>query len=222
MIILTIKQLKRRVVQGLVEPKLFYMPVKKNNEPKILSLTINMYRVHYTNYERIYHGWTKRAYYDIDNTNTTSYNYSMSSGDVILSDNIIGQWKISNDYHMSGKATVELHNDKIKYYGMHYQCFQENASSPHSCHKNNLLNCVKTASPNCTFSVNGSNSISFRLLDLYLNSIDEFLDGFYKGQFTWFVFYDCADNAIKSQISLTNNTDGTSKYAETIVYENYL
>ena len=28
MIILTIKQLKRRVVQGLVEPELFYMPLK--------------------------------------------------------------------------------------------------------------------------------------------------------------------------------------------------
>ena len=34
MIILTIKQLKRRVVQGLVEPELAYMPLGKKEEKK--------------------------------------------------------------------------------------------------------------------------------------------------------------------------------------------
>ena len=34
MIILTIKQLKRRVIQGLAEPELFYMPWEKKEKEK--------------------------------------------------------------------------------------------------------------------------------------------------------------------------------------------
>ena len=42
MIILTIKQLKRRVVQGLVEPELAYMPwgKKKESEPMIIKIKV--------------------------------------------------------------------------------------------------------------------------------------------------------------------------------------
>ena len=41
-IVLTIKQLKRRVVQGLVEPELFYMPVKKTErEPMVIKILVN-------------------------------------------------------------------------------------------------------------------------------------------------------------------------------------
>lgn len=40
MIVLTIKQLKRRVVQGLVEPELFYMPIKNEIEPEPMILKI--------------------------------------------------------------------------------------------------------------------------------------------------------------------------------------
>ena len=37
---MTIKQLKRRVVQGLVEPELFYMPVKERYEPMVIKIEV--------------------------------------------------------------------------------------------------------------------------------------------------------------------------------------
>ena len=50
MIILTIKQLKRRVVQGLVEPELFYMPWGK----KIIKrIYLNFQELHYINYDKM-------------------------------------------------------------------------------------------------------------------------------------------------------------------------
>ena len=51
-IILTIKQLKRRVVQGLVEPELFYMPLgKKTSKEHCNALTINIYLYNTLNLE---------------------------------------------------------------------------------------------------------------------------------------------------------------------------
>ena len=79
MIILTIKQLKRRVVQGLVEPELFYMPLEKKEE-KIQKLFISSrsYRVHNSTTESAYHGWEKYTVINIENI-------KLSNGDILLS-----------------------------------------------------------------------------------------------------------------------------------------
>ena len=50
MIILTIKQLKRRVVQGLVEPELFYMPWGKKLK-SIDYIYLNFKELQYENYD---------------------------------------------------------------------------------------------------------------------------------------------------------------------------
>lgn len=47
-IILTIKQLKRRVVQGLIEPELFYMPWEENKKTHLCTLQFKTYSIYDT------------------------------------------------------------------------------------------------------------------------------------------------------------------------------
>ena len=79
-IILTIKQLKRRVVQGLAEPELFYMPLgKKEKEKDKIHLATTFYRVH--DNEMWYHYWNKTFRNNIDNVTLTAICNSIYTND---------------------------------------------------------------------------------------------------------------------------------------------
>ena len=73
-IILTIKQLKRRVVQGLIEPELFYMPWGKKETPE-------------TRYGNLVVNLQTYSTYDIDNNVIVDNVYTTTKGAIVIKNN---------------------------------------------------------------------------------------------------------------------------------------
>lgn len=149
MIFLTIKQLKKRVVQGLVEPELFYMPLGKKENPKELTISSYCYKVHQNEYS--YHGWEKYSVVSIENI-------KIENNNIFLSNQKIGTFYYSSTSSSSSILLhIELHQE-IKYYGALFRgiCKKKTITSM-TCrnHTSDLFTCVKTARPKCTFYIDG-------------------------------------------------------------------
>lgn len=219
MIILTIKQLKRRVVQGLVEPELFYMPWGKKNYPEIkdvIKMATTFYRI--SDNEMWNYYWSKSFSVNIDNV-------TLSNGKLYLSDELIGTFSSSSAggttrYIISSTARADIYLDKIDYYGMIFTgiSYEGKYSSP------NLLKCIETAEPYIYFSINNGNVIRFDLLLLYADTLKDFIGEYERGRFEWRIYYDCIENNIKSYLMIRDAEDYYSilKTSDTIiVYENF-
>ena len=220
MIILTIKQLKRRVVQGLVEPELFYMPWKKTEE-KIQKLFISSksYRVHSSSTaESAYHGWEKYVVINIENI-------KLINGDILLSNQKIGYYNIFNGTSTTGfLLETQIRESEINNYGTTFRFICKKKNWGYSCHENTLLSCVNTARSITTFSLNGR-SYDFYLLSLYKDTIDEFLEEFLYGYLEWKIYYNVKDNSIKSYLILRDIDDYNTiiKQSDIItVYKNFI
>ena len=219
MIILTIKQLKRRVVQGLVEPELFKLPWREREE-KIQKLFISSrsYRVHNSTTESAYHGWEKYTAINIENI-------KLINGDILLSNQKIGYYNTFSGTSANGfLLETQIRESEINNYGttFRFTCKKENWG--YSCHENTLLGCVNTARAVTTFSSNGY-SYDFRLLSLYKDTIDEFLEGFIYGRLWWEIYYNVKDNSIKSYLILRDIDDYNTiiKQSDIItVYKNFI
>lgn len=224
MIVLTIKQLKRRVVQGLVEPELFYMPLGKKTKPEtkdVINMATTFYRIH--DNEMWYHYWSKSFSVSIDNV-------TLSNGKLYLFDEIIGTYGSSSAggttrYIISGAARANIYLDKIDYYGMIFTGISyPRDKTMCNIHKSNLLTCIKTAEPYINFSINNGNVIRFDLLLLYADTLTDFIGDFEHGRFEWRIYYDCVENNIKSYLMIRDTDDYYSvlKTSDTIVvYENF-
>lgn len=221
MIFLTIKQLKRRVVQGLVEPELAYMPWGKKEELKELTISSYCYKVHQTLYESLYHGWEKYPVVSIENI-------KIENDNIFLSNQKIGTFYSSSTSSSSSILLhIELHQE-IKCYGTLFRgiCKKRTITSM-TCRKHisDLFTCVKTARPKCTFYIDGY-SHDFFLFSIYFQDVIlDFIDGYKYGYFEWKIYYDLIDNSIKSFLILRDENDYNTiiKKSEIItVYENFI
>lgn len=100
MIILTIKQLKRRVVQGLVEPELAYMPWGKKKESEPMIIKIEVINIENPIFIRLARNFTSTIYVGLK-----AFKYS----------------NMEQEYNETGKITVNASNyyiNLIPYYNL--------------------------------------------------------------------------------------------------------
>lgn len=234
---MNIKQFKKKLIYGLIEPELFKMPVGKKKGTQIQNLHIDLWFTysHAGAYEELYHGWMKEQFARIDGARMESAGYDEDRNAVF---NFYLNYKKIGEYHRGGEQNllthsfidVEIQKKDITVYGINIDLSEIGFTGGNrQCHPNSLWGHLVSANPYVQFNIKSntvSRTIKFYLLDTHrdvLNSENNNLISFYvRASADWFVFFDYAENCIKSQLRITSSTTGITDVFETVVYENFL